>query len=222
MRGRSPSPSPGTQLQRNEEERRRERLRQLEEAEARQLAEERRLVEEQRQLRELDEARKKRQELQEARRRNLGSAFALTEDDIDEDGSQKDLAAWERANAKRRAQERLAPLADAPAAASSSARRPPPTAAPVREVQEAARPPIARPDDGAAVTALDIDGTFHEHRFAEVWRDWDASKRGDPGEVARQFMKIAAIKRRAQTRTEKGGGEASPPRRGRSRSHRRR
>lgn len=144
-------------------------------------------------LQELEEARKKRQEIEAARRKNLGGAFALTEDDInaeEDEDTQKARAARElaRAEERRAARERLAhkePLTGVSAASSSSyPDRSGAVAAPLRLVNK------------DSVTAADIDGSLHEHKFAKVWKDWDASKKDDPGEIARQFMRVSAVKRR--------------------------
>merc|ERR1719436_44970 len=59
----------------------------------------------------------------------------------------------------------------------------------------AAGPPRLVSKEG--LTAMDIDGRDHEsHKFGSVWKDWDASKKEDPGEIARMFMKVSAVKRR--------------------------
>merc|ERR1712070_525274 len=65
------------------------------------------------------------------------------------------------------------------------------------------------------LTAADLDGRHHDHKFSKVWKDWDAAKKSDPGEIAKQFMKIAAIKRRGYV---PGGGRGAPESRSRSRS----
>merc|ERR1712136_228591 len=147
----------------------------------------REMKEERKRLVELEETRKRQAKIQEARRRNLGGAFALTEDDIvaekDEDIERERVAA-QRAKAERRARERITSLEDVPVTSASAS--------------QLARMPIAPPSvfDTSTVTAADIDGVFHEHKFSKVWKDWDASKKDNPGEVARQFMRIAAVKRR--------------------------
>jgi len=176
--------------------------------------EERRREEERRQLLELEEARRKRQELDAVRKKKLGSAFALTEDDIEAEeaeGEQRARAARELAKTEERRAKRdrlNAPLAsgvfggDAGSSASSSALVPVGVGQSMDSVT-------------SATTALDIDGSLHEHKYSKVWKDWDAKKRDDPGEIARMFMKVSAIKRRGYG-TSKGGRSRS-----RSRSHRR-
>uniref|UniRef100_A0A7S4VYQ4 Uncharacterized protein n=1 Tax=Alexandrium monilatum TaxID=311494 RepID=A0A7S4VYQ4_9DINO len=213
---RSPRPPepPAKSAKEQEEDRQSERLREREAAER----ERKRQEEERRMLQELEEARKKRQEVEAARRRNLGGAFALTEDDIkaeESEEAEKLRAARElaRAEERRAARERLLhgePAAGAPGRTSSSSLpdRGAVVAAPLRLVNK----------DG--VTAADIDGSFHEHKFAKVWKDWDASKKDDPGEIARQFMRVSAVKRRGYCQPKRSTWSRSPSR-SRSRSRRR-
>jgi len=180
----------------DEEATERERKRQEEAIER----ERKRQEEERRMLAELEEARKKRQELEAARRKNLGGAFALTEDDIDaeeDEDNQKARAARElaRAEERRAARERLthkdaAPGTGNPAASSGSY----PERSSSSAIVAAGAP--MRLVNKDSVTAADIDGSLHEHKFAKVWKDWDASKKDDPGEIARQFMRVSAVKRR--------------------------
>lgn len=165
--------------------------------------------EERSQLRVLEEARQKRIELEQQRRKNLGGAFALTEDDIDDEAAQRKAAAREKARAgeKRPTMEKLS-LAEmraeiVPAMASSAAASSQP-----------------RPVTKDSVTALDLDGSLHDHKFSKTWKDWDASKRDDPGEIARMFMKVSAVKRRGYG-TAPGGGPRRGGSRSRSRSRRR-
>mmetsp|Transcript_76444 Transcript_76444/g.151245 ORF Transcript_76444/g.151245 Transcript_76444/m.151245 type:complete len:362 (-) Transcript_76444:18-1103(-) len=201
----------------SEEEKRRVRL--LDE-EARER-ERKRQEEERRMLAELEEARKKRQELEAARRKNLGGAFALTEDDIDAEedkDNQKARAARElaRAEERRAARERLthkdaAPGASNPAASS----RDYPERSSSSALVQAAPMRMVNKD---SVTAADIDGSLHEHKFAKVWKDWDASKKDDPGEIARQFMRVSAVKRRGYCPPKRSMWSRS---RSRSRSRRR-
>ncbi|CAK0792288.1 unnamed protein product, partial [Prorocentrum cordatum] len=161
------------------------------------------------QLRLLEEARQRRVELEQQRRKNLGGAFALTEDDIDDEAAQRKAAAREKARAgeKRPAMEKLS-LAQmraeiVPSLASSAATSSQP-----------------RPVTKDSVTALDLDGALHDHKFSKTWKDWDASKRDDPGEIARMFMKVSAVKRRGYGTTP-GGGSRRGGSRSRSRSRRR-
>mmetsp|Transcript_33984 Transcript_33984/g.60104 ORF Transcript_33984/g.60104 Transcript_33984/m.60104 type:complete len:343 (-) Transcript_33984:94-1122(-) len=189
----------------------------------RQEEEEKRFQEEQRKLKELEEVRKKKQEIDSARRQKLGGLFALTEEDMAEEDNadaQKARLAQERARAmERRAQERPVPEDVKPQAYSQS------QSAVVAAVPRAAASSaaLAQVDDGN-ITAVDLDGSQHDHKFSKVWKDWDASKKSDPGEVARQFMKIAAIKRRGYTggpgddSGRPGSSARPPPRRSASRS----
>jgi len=176
------------------------RLKERKTEEAKQ-AEERRQAEEERKLNELAEARRRKQELDEARKKKLGGMFALTEDDIaDEENEETKRAreAKERARAEeRRLRERQESGRAEDSASSSSA------------LASASARPRLHVSQGDVATALDIDGKLHEHKFSKVWKDWDASKRDDPGEIARQFMKVSAVKRR---------GYAAPSNRSRSRS----
>lgn len=198
----------------------------------RQEEEERRFQEEQRKMKELEEVRKKKQEIDSERKKKLGGLFALTEEDMAEEDNadaQKARIAQERARAmERRAQERAPPEEVKPAAYERRV-------AVVASVPSAASSAGPIVDDGN-ITAVDLDGSQHDHKFSKVWKDWDASKKSDPGEVARQFMKIAAIKRRGYTAggppgdigERAGGGRGSgsgsrpPPSPSRSRSRGRR
>lgn len=175
-------------------------------------AERRRLEQEQQKIKELEAVRMKQHKLEEQRRAKLGGAFAFTEDDIEAEKSlhsQRDRVAKELADAKKRAQEWLAPIAESPASM-AVAKIPTSTDDTRRE-----RPPPPSSIDSNHMTAADIDGAHHEHKFASCWKDWDASKARNPGEVAKQLMKIAAIKRHGQPRV---GART----RSRSRSRRRR
>lgn len=180
----------------SEEEKRRARI--LDD-EARER-ERKRQEEERRMLAELEEARKKRQELEAARRKNLGGAFALTEDDIDaeeDEDNQKARAARElaRAEERRAARERLTHKDVAPGAANPASSASYPERSSSSAIVAAGAAPM-RMVNKDSVTAADIDGSLHEHKFAKVWKDWDASKKDDPGEIARQFMRVSAVKRR--------------------------
>mmetsp|Transcript_58936 Transcript_58936/g.189536 ORF Transcript_58936/g.189536 Transcript_58936/m.189536 type:complete len:351 (+) Transcript_58936:1-1053(+) len=203
-----------------EEEGRREKRQELGQDEAAEREKKRR-DEERRMLQELDDARKKRQELEAARRKNLGGAFALTEDDInaeENEDTQRARAARElaRAEERRAARERLShkePGSGAPAAASSSS-----SSHPDRGAAGAAAP--LRLVNRDSVTAADIDGSLHEHKFAKVWKDWDASKKDDPGEIAKQFMRVSAVKRRGYCTPKRSAWSRSRSR-SKSRSRRR-
>lgn len=159
-----------------------------------------RIEEEKKKLQELEEARKKKQELEKARKKNLGGAFALTEEEEDEDEKRaRQAQEIAKAEERRLTRERLALP---PGESASSAARP------------VAQARLATSSD--VLTAADIDGSQHDHQFSKVWKDWDATKKDDPGEIARQFMKITAIKRRGFGREPGARGERS-----RSRSRRR-
>eukprot|EP00747_Dinoflagellata_sp_TGD_P189063 gnl/TRDRNA2_/TRDRNA2_48916_c0_seq2.p1 gnl/TRDRNA2_/TRDRNA2_48916_c0~~gnl/TRDRNA2_/TRDRNA2_48916_c0_seq2.p1 ORF type:complete len:349 (-),score=78.59 gnl/TRDRNA2_/TRDRNA2_48916_c0_seq2:58-1104(-) len=165
--------------------------------------------------------------LQEQRRKKLGGAFALDDDD---DAEQEAAAARERRQKELELASRRVQVRDKSSewlnqgfsisysSTSSSSELAIVNASHAANASEPPRslPPIG---EGGKLSATDIDGSQHEHAFSKVWKDWDATKR-DPGEVARQFMKIAAIKRR--------GVDGPPtdargrPRRSRSRSRGRR
>eukprot|EP00443_Scrippsiella_acuminata_P049105 CAMPEP_0115545642 /NCGR_PEP_ID=MMETSP0271-20121206/92710_1 /TAXON_ID=71861 /ORGANISM="Scrippsiella trochoidea, Strain CCMP3099" /LENGTH=342 /DNA_ID=CAMNT_0002978997 /DNA_START=1 /DNA_END=1028 /DNA_ORIENTATION=- len=164
-----------------EEERRLER-RNLEEAEER---EKRRHAEEQLKLRELEKLRSQKAEQDRARRTKLSGMFAFTEDDMNEeedDEVQRARAAKEKqlAEERRGKRDRLALPEVGQSSSASSTSQVPVGGAKIDSAKD-------------AVTALDIDGRGHDHKFAKVWKDWDASKKDDPGEIARQFMKVSAV-----------------------------
>lgn len=147
----------------------------------------RRFAEEQKKLNELADVRKKTEEMQTERKKKLGGLFALTEEDIDEEGEmRKARIAKEKARAEKKVGERAAAeparvgYADGAGAVRSSS-----------SISQ-----IVDESNAHNLTAADIDGSLHEHKFSKVWKDWDSQKKSDPGEIARQFMKIAAIKRR--------------------------
>jgi len=149
-------------------------------------AEKRRSEDEKQKLKELEEAKRRAKDLNESRKKKLGGAFALGADDED-DVSDRQRLARELAQASRRGSSRpLLTDSQGTGTASSGSALP----------------------EGAKAAATDIDGRLHDHKYSRVWKDWDSNKRADPGEVARQFMKIAAIKRRG----------VDAPRRARSRS----
>jgi len=173
-RKRAKSPDAETK-RRNEEERQRQRQREIE---AYREAERHRQDQERVKLEAFKEAQMRRKELDSVRKKRLSGAFALDEDDIPEEHGE---AAPPKARSARPRSASLVPVDATPGPlpyagnASSSALR------------------IA---DGENVTAADLDGSQHDHKFSAVWKDWTAQKRDDPGEIAKQFMKIAAIKRR--------------------------
>jgi len=172
-------------------------LKEFREQEARE-AEDRRRAEEVRKLNELADARRRKQELDEARKKKLGGMFAMGEDDSEDEDTKRARDTKERARAEeRRLRERQEGRTEDSASSSSAL------------VAAGGAPRLQHVSKGDVATALDIDGHMHEHKFSKVWKDWDASKRDDPGEIARQFMKVSAIKRR---------GYAAPSNRSRSRS----
>lgn len=184
-----------------EEELRKEARRAAEEAER----EAQRIHEQQLKLQELEEAKRKKESLATQRRSKLSGLFALTEDDIDDEEknnqAQKSKAAKSRQFGDRRQKpDELSALPDARSVV---------RAMPLPSTAGAA---VSRLGSQDSVTALDIDGSGHDHKFARCWKDWDANKKDDPGEIARQFMKVAAIKRRGY------GGGRDGQRRSRSRS----
>lgn len=194
FQGPSPEPGPPPELDRHA----------AEEAGRR---EQRRLEEEQRKLRLLEEARRKKEELDATRRKKLGGLFALNDDDDEDDDAQKARAAMEKRLAEERRSQRERPTSLDGAGALG-------TAKPAASSSTVSIPPRITGKEG--VTALDIDGSAHDHKFSKVWKDWDASKKDDPGEIARQFMKVSAIKRRGYCAQPRRGGSRS-----RSRSRRR-
>jgi len=175
---RAKSPDAATK-RRNEEERQRQRQREIE---AYREAERSRQEQERIKLEAFKEAQMKRKELDSVRKKRLIGAFALNEDDIPEEDGEgappKSLA-----HARPRVSTSLAP------------HRSDPGPGPLPYAGNASSAAL-RISDGEKVTAADLDGSQHDHKFSAVWKDWNAQKRDDPGEIAKQFMKIAAIKRR--------------------------
>lgn len=214
-RGRSSSSSPVRESLREKEERERaeDRLLQKKEEEERRRRKaleeetERRYEQEQQKLKELEEIRQKKEQRNSERKKKLGGLFALTEDDIDaeeDDKAQKARIAAEKLRAEKKLAER-----------SSSV----PSRVGYNDAQDA---PMNHGmmvlEAGAStgnLTAADLDGRMHDHKFSKVWADWDANKKSDPGEIARQFMKIASIKRRGYNT---GAPSRMPANRSRSRS----
>lgn len=150
-----------------------------------------RFEQEQKKLKELEDIRQKTQDQQAQRQSKLKGLFALNEDDID---AEEDTAAKKAkiAKEKARVEKKAADLAKS---------------FPSQEKERVSytNPQTMVPSSSSSMmdegmvgnlTAADLDGSQHDHKFSKVWKDWDAQKKSDPGEVARQFMKIAAVKRR--------------------------
>lgn len=141
-----------------------------------------RLAQEKAKLIELKQAMEKRKDMEVARKQKLSGAFALTEDDIDEPEMPPGKIRKSSSSSSKR---RMV------AGASGSAPLPYETSLMLHNPEL---------DSGEAPTnlqtAADLDGKYHTHKFSAVWKDWSSSKKDDPGEIAKQFMKIAAIKRR--------------------------
>jgi hypothetical protein len=190
--------------------------RRQEELERRRKEEEaRRFEDEQKKLKELELLRQKQQDMQSARKQRLGGLFALTEDDIEaeeDDGAKRARIAREKARIEKKAVQRpepqKAPYASPEAAVASAPRS-----------SAYASTDVVDSGTAGSLTAADLDGSLHDHKFSKVWKDWDAAKKSDPGEIARQFMKIAAIKRRGYAQG-KGSGEARSRSRSRGRGRR--
>lgn len=171
-----------------------------------------RFEQEQKKLQELEQVRQKNQEAQSERKKKLSGLFALTEDDIDAEDNveaKKARIAREKARVERKAagQAHAARLLEGPGRVGYDSS--------VTAVSSTSG--VMEEGMGMAgnLTAADIDGRMHDHKFSKVWKDWDANKKSDPGEIARQFMKIAAIKRRGYA---PGGRTAVDRSRSRSRS----
>jgi len=161
----------------------------------------RRLEQEKLKLEELEKARQKKRELDKQRRSKLNGMFALDEDDMDEgdEEAKKARAVRERALAEERRHNRdRASSSRALALGSGDDLGSTSMALSSVGASAAGGPPRLVSKEG--VTALDIDGKSHEsHKFGSVWKDWDANKKDDPGEIARMFMKVSAVKRRGYT-----------------------
>jgi len=193
--------------------------------------EQRRKEEEQRKLKELEDIRQKQLDMQSERKQKLGGLFALTEDDIDAEEDEKTRRARiakERARIEKKALDRGTAPEPTRAGYSTAIAAVGPTSRPSSSSAE-----MAELSSNGNLTAADLDGSLHDHKFSKVWKDWDSGKKSDPGEIARQFMKIAAIKRRgyAPTRGDPlaggsggstgGGQQRRPVSRSRSRGRRR-
>mmetsp|Transcript_26681 Transcript_26681/g.41545 ORF Transcript_26681/g.41545 Transcript_26681/m.41545 type:complete len:340 (-) Transcript_26681:90-1109(-) len=204
---------------RQEAERRR---REEEAAKKRAEEEQRRKEEEQRKLKELEDLRQKQLDMQSERKQKLGGLFALTEDDIDAEEDEKTRRARiakEKARMEKKALERPA-LAE-PTRASYSTAIAAVGPSTERRSSSSSTTEIAELSTNGNLTAADLDGSLHDHKFSKVWKDWDSGKKSDPGEIARQFMKIAAIKRRGYAPTGRDPLAGRPGSRSRSRGRRR-
>lgn len=171
-----------------------------------------RLEEEQKKLKELEDVRTKKEEMNASRKSKLGGLFALTEDDInaeEDDEANRARIAKEKARIERKAQAQERAEATRSSYFESA----------VTRSSESSSTLMVDPNAAGNLTAADLDGRMHDHKFSKVWQDWDANKKNDPGEIARQFMKIAAIKRRGYA---PGGGPGGSGGRSRSRSPTRR
>lgn len=173
-----------------EEELRREAKRAAEATER----EAQRLEEERRKLQELEEARTRKSEMAQQRRSKLSGLFALDEDDMEEEPGLEVKRAREakekqRMEDRRQKRDTLSTLPNAASVVRHS---------PASSSGGAGIPRLLSQD---SVTALDIDGSGHDHKFSRVWQHWDASKKDDPGEIARMFMKVSQVKRRGYEKT---------------------
>lgn len=176
---------------RAEEEQQRQRQREIE---AYREAERNRQEQERMKLEAFKEAQMKRKELDTVRKKRLSGAFALDEDDIPEVDSEGKPPKNVLATIKLRPS--TPAIGDTPGAGGL----------PYAGGSSASAPEKLRGiGDGDKVTAADLDGSQHDHKFSAVWKDWNAQKRDDPGEIAKQFMKIAAIKRRGFDPLSRGG-----------------
>jgi len=163
-----------------------------------------RLAEEKKKLDELEAAKKRKEDQDKSRRQKLSGMFALNDDDMEEeDNSQVEKAKMTRERQLAADRREARSLSAMPAASTAVVAQP----------TSSGGSNLPRLNTKDSVTALDIDGSGHDHKFSRVWKDWDASKKDDPGEIARQFMKVCAIKRRGY-----GGGAAGSRGRDRSRS----
>lgn len=132
-------------------------------------AEHRRLrAQEQAKLNQLKEETRRREELDAQRKSKLKGAFRLNDSDEEEDALQKFVIP----------------------------KKPMPNLAIKAPASSVSRTIDRSRLSSDQVTAANLDGTLHDHRFSHVWKDWSADKGDDPGEIAKQLMKIAAIKRR--------------------------
>jgi len=178
--------------------------------------EDKRLQEELKKLKEMDEARKRKDDLDKARKQKLNGMFAFGDDDEEGDDSKARVARERQlADDRRRRGDRLVVTGETIASSSSSLRGDSSTLAVTPSMSSTPRLATS-----GSVTALDIDGVGHDHKFSKVWKDWDASKKDDPGEIARQFMKVAQIKRRGYSAPSAGSRGGRSRSRSRSRGRR--
>mmetsp|Transcript_175292 Transcript_175292/g.562217 ORF Transcript_175292/g.562217 Transcript_175292/m.562217 type:complete len:352 (+) Transcript_175292:145-1200(+) len=178
--------------------------------------EDKRLQEELKKLKEMEEARKRKEDLDKARKQKLNGMFAFGDDDEEGDDSKARVARERQlADDRRRRGDRLVVTGETIASSSSSLRGDSSTLAVTPSMSSTPRLATS-----GSVTALDIDGVGHDHKFSKVWKDWDASKKDDPGEIARQFMKVAQIKRRGYSAPSAGSRGGRSRSRSRSRGRR--
>lgn len=156
-----------------------------------QRREDQRLMEERRQLQLLEEEKRKRKQQEIERNKKLAGFFSLTEDDLEDE--QPKAAPLVTAKERVPVQAALSSALELRQSMSSTSSRP----VSVRE---------------------DFEESAGSSGFDKCWGKWDWNKqKDDPGELARQFMKVTAAKRRGYAPSAKGGG-SSRPARGRSSS----
>ncbi|CAL1149585.1 unnamed protein product, partial [Cladocopium goreaui] len=136
----------------------------------------RRIEEERRQLQLLKEAQEKRRKLENERKKNLGGVFALSADDFEKEDKEEQSKAHAAQSAMDRRPERLDRM-DRMDRPSRKSKDPKPL------------------DDSTPGTG-----------FEKCWKNWDFAKADDPGEVARQFMRVTAAKRRGYAPDRRDGG----------------
>ncbi|CAE7224212.1 unnamed protein product [Symbiodinium sp. CCMP2592] len=144
----------------------------------------RRIEEERRQLQRLKEVQEKKRKQESERRRNLGGVFALSADDFDKEED-------ERAKRAQAAQEEA------------------------RSEKQQLRHPTSRTSASQRRDEkMVLDDGSPGSGFDKCWKNWDFTKAEDPAEVARQFMRVTAAKRRGY------GGAARDARDGGTRNER--
>jgi len=144
----------------------------------------RRIEEERRQLQRLKEVQEKKRKQESERRKNLGGVFALSADDFDKEED-------ERAKRAQAAQEEA------------------------RSEKQQLRHPTSRTSSSQRKDEkMVLDDGSPGSGFDKCWKNWDFTKAEDPAEVARQFMRVTAAKRRGY------GGGARDARDGGTRSER--
>lgn len=153
----------------------------------------RRIEEERRQLQRLKEVQEKKRKQESERRKNLGGVFALSADDFDKEED-------ERAKRAQAAQEEA------------------------RSEKQQLRHPTSRTSSSQRKDEkMVLDDGSPGSGFDKCWKNWDFTKAEDPAEVARQFMRVTAAKRRgygggARDGTRDGGTRSERPERDRRRS----